>query len=90
MERERETVETWQVEVLPARGRGSDRQPPRGSRVLRTAVLVAAIAAGLGVLALLVVFAATVALVAVPVALGAALVAWAGVKWRSFQARRDR
>lgn len=53
-------------------------------------MLVAAVAAGLGILALLVVFAATVALVAVPVALGAALVAWAGVKWREFQTRRGR
>ncbi|TQF84839.1 hypothetical protein FK498_01250 [Elioraea sp. Yellowstone] len=90
MERERETVETWEVEVLPADRAGRREAPPPGSRVLRTAVLVAAIAAGLGILALLVAFAATVALVAVPVALGAMLVAWAGVKWRSFQARRGR
>ncbi|WP_337877222.1 hypothetical protein [Elioraea sp.] len=90
MERERETVETWEVEVLPADRADRREAPPQGSRVLRTALLVAAIAAGLGILALLVVFAATVALVAVPVALGAALVAWAGVKWRSFQARRGR
>lgn len=90
MERERETVETWQVEVLPAEGRGRDGAPPPGSHALRTVVLVAAVAAGLGILALLVVFAATVALVAVPVALGAALVAWAGVKWREFQTRRGR
>lgn len=91
MERERETVETWQVEVLPAEGRGrGGARPPEGSRALRTVVLVAAVAAGLGALALLVVFAATIALIAVPVALGAALAAWGGVKWREFQARRRR
>lgn len=90
MEREREAVETWEVEVLPADRRGPGGPPPQGSRVLRTPVVVAAIAAGLGILALLVVFAATIALVAVPVALGAALIAWAGVKWRAFQTRRDR
>lgn len=91
MERKRETEETWVVEVLPAedrRRRGGQQTPPQGSRALGTVVLVAAVAAGLGVLALLVVFAATVALVAVPVALGAALIAWASVKWRAWQARR--
>jgi hypothetical protein len=91
MERKRETEETWVVEVLPAEDRrrqGGQQVPPQGSRALGTVVLVAAIAAGLGILALLVVFAATVALVAVPVALGAALIAWASVKWRAWQARR--
>lgn len=91
MQRDRDEDRTWQVEVLPA---GQDERrgapPPQGSRALRTVVLVAAIAAGLGVLALLVVFAATVALIAVPVALGAGLLAWAGAKWRAYAARRGR
>lgn len=91
MERKRETEETWVVEVLPAEDRrrqGGQQAPPQGPRALSTVVLVAAVAAGLGILALMVVFAATVALVAVPVALGAALIAWASVKWRAWQARR--
>lgn len=91
MERKRETEETWVVEVLPAEDRwrhGGQQVPPQGSRALGTVVLVAAVAAGLGILALMVVFAATVALVAVPVALGAALIAWASVKWRAWQTRR--
>lgn len=91
MQRDRDEDRTWQVEVLPA---GQDDRrgspPPQGSRALGTVVLVAAIAAGLGILALLVVFAATIALIAVPVALGAALIAWAGTKWRAYTARRGR
>jgi hypothetical protein len=95
MERDRDEDRTWQVEVLPA---GQDERqneqrggaPPQGSRALGTVVLIGAIAAGLGILALLVVFAATIALIAVPVALGAALIAWAGTKWRAYTARRGR
>ncbi|WP_439580154.1 hypothetical protein, partial [Elioraea sp.] len=91
MQGDRDKDETWQVEVLPAeRRQGAGAPPPQGSRVLGTVILVAAIAAGLGILALLVVFAATIALIAVPVALGAALLAWAGVKWRSLTDRRGR
>jgi hypothetical protein len=91
MQRDRDEDRVWQVEVLPA---GEDQRrgapPPQGPRALGTVALVAAIAAGLGILALLVVFAATIALIAVPVALGAALIAWAGTKWRACTARRDR
>lgn len=95
MQHDRDEERIWQVEVLPAGqdGRQDDRRgarPPQGSRALGTVVLVAAIAAGLGILALLVVFAATIALIAVPVALGAALIAWAGARWRAYTARRDR
>jgi hypothetical protein len=82
---------TWQVEVLPAeQARRAGGPPPRGSRALGTLALVAAAAAGLGILALLVVFAATIALIAIPVALGAAFIAWAGMKWRAYAARRNR
>lgn len=91
MQRDRDEDRTWQVEVLPAGDEGRrGAPPPQGSRALGTVVLVAAIAAGLGILALLVVFAATIALIAVPVALGAALIAWAGTKWRAYAARRGR
>lgn len=92
MQRDRDEDRTWQVEVLPAGEEGRTGAPPPrpGSRVLGTVVLVAAIAAGLGILALLVVFAATIALIAVPVAIGAALIAWAGTKWRAYTARRGR
>lgn len=91
MQRDRDEDRIWQVEVLPAAEEGRrGAPPPQGSRPLGTVVLVAAIAAGLGILALLVVFAATIALIAVPVALGAALIAWAGTKWRAYSARRGR
>ncbi|WP_144182713.1 hypothetical protein [Elioraea rosea] len=58
------------------------RQP---SPLLRTTILVAALAAGMGLLALLVVFAATVALVAVPAAIVAGIAAWVGLRWRSWR-----
>jgi hypothetical protein len=91
MQRDRDEDRVWQVEVLPASGDRRRGTPlPRGSRALATVTLVAAIAAGLGILALLVVFAATIAMIAVPVAVGAALIAWAGTKWRAYAARRDR
>jgi 4-amino-4-deoxy-L-arabinose transferase-like glycosyltransferase len=90
MQGDRDENRTWEVEVLPT-GQGERRgTPPLGSRVLGTVVLIGAIAAGLAVLALLVVFAATVALIAMPVALGAALIVWAGTKWRAHVARRGR
>jgi hypothetical protein len=91
MQRDRDEERVWQVEVLPPSGdRRRGAPPPRGSRALATLTLVAAIAAGIGILALLVVFAATIAMIAVPVAVGAALIAWAGTKWRAYTARRDR
>ncbi len=58
-------------------------RPP--SPVVRTAILVAALAAGMGLLALLVVFAATVALVAVPAAIVAGVAAWIGLRWRTWR-----
>jgi hypothetical protein len=90
MQRDRDEDRTWQVEVLPAGQDDRREPPPRGSRALGTVVLIGAIAAGLGILALLVVFAATIALIAVPVALGAGLIAWAGTRWRAYVARRGR
>jgi hypothetical protein len=55
------------------------------SPFLRTAILVAVFGAGLGLLALLVAFAATIALIAVPAALVAGLAAWVGMRWRAWR-----
>jgi hypothetical protein len=90
MQRDRDENRTWEVEVLPTGQNGRWGTPRPGSRVLGTVVLVGAIAGGLAMLALLVLFAAAVALIAVPVALGAALIVWAGTKWRAHVARRGR
>lgn len=86
-----------EVEIIPPgadrqRGQGEDgfsRAMPPGVKplppMLRTAILVAAVAAGLGLLALLVAFAATIALVAIPAALVAGVAAWAGMRWRAWR-----
>lgn len=81
----------WQVEILPPeshRGRGAfpPGTPPSGA-VMRTLISIAVVAAVLGLLAVMVAFAATIALVAVPVALGAGLLAWLGMKWRRLRRR---
>jgi hypothetical protein len=55
------------------------------SPFLRGAILVAVIGAGLGLLALLVAFAATVALIAVPAAIVAGIAAWVGMRWRAWR-----
>jgi hypothetical protein len=88
------------VEIIPP---GADRQQGQGAEgfsramppgvkplppMLRTAILVAAVAAGLGLLALLVAFAATIALVAIPAALVAGVAAWAGMRWRAWRGSR--
>jgi hypothetical protein len=57
------------------------------SPFLRTMIMVAAVAAAFGLLALLVVFAATVALIAVPAALVAGGAAWIGMRWRAWRGR---
>lgn len=86
---ERETV--WQVEILPPDPRRAHGAPPPGAApsggAMRTLLTIAVVAGALGLLAVMVAFAATIALVAVPVALGAGLVAWLGMKWRGLRGR---
>lgn len=93
MQDERQT--SHPVEILPpdraGRGAGGDGQSFAGTSVqplspfLRTLVMIAAIAAGFGLLALLVMFAATVALIAVPAALVAGFGVWLGMRWRAWR-----
>lgn len=90
-----------EVEIIPPgaernRGAGNDGFGQAGPAakplppMLRSAILVAAVAAGLGLLALLVAFAATIALVAIPAALVAGFGAWAGMRWRAWRGDRAR
>jgi hypothetical protein len=95
MKDERQTIHL--VEIIPPEEQRSSAGGARGQfsaptaqplpPLLRTMIMVAAIAAGIGLLALLVMFAATVALVAVPAALVAGGVAWLGMRWRSWRGR---
>jgi len=95
MKDERQTIHA--VEIIPpgdqagssGAGRGQFSAPAAKPLppLLRTVIMVAAIAAGLGLLALLVMFAATVALVAVPAALVAGGAAWLGMRWRAWRGR---
>jgi Flp pilus assembly protein TadB len=67
---------------------GQFRTPPRATwsqRVLRYAILIAVVAAGLAVAALALWF----ALILIPVAIGAGLVAYGLFRWRLWQARRN-
>jgi Flp pilus assembly protein TadB len=68
---------------------GQFRTPPRPSwsaRLLGYAILVAVVAAGLAVAALALWF----ALILIPVAIGAGLIAYGLFRWRLWQARRNR
>jgi hypothetical protein len=99
MEDDRQRVHV--IEIIPPRQQaggghpGDAQQPGYGPRMrqkplspfLRSAILVAVIGAGLGILALLVAFAATVALIAVPAAIVAGLAAWVGMRWRAWRGR---
>ncbi len=81
-----ETV--WAVEILPAEpnSRSGPATPP-GSSLMRSVISIAVVAGVIGLLALMLAFAATVALIAVPVAIGAGLIAWLGMKWRAARGR---
>jgi hypothetical protein len=59
-------------------------RPPVGARIMVWAVLIAVIAGGLAIAA----FALWFALMILPVALGAALVAWAMFRYRIWRAQR--
>lgn len=95
MEEDRPRVHV--IEIIPPRdggdARGSGQPNASGmapgqkplSPFLRSAILVAVIGAGLGLLALLVAFAATVALIAVPAAIVAGIAAWVGMRWRAWR-----
>ncbi len=66
---------------------GKFRQPPRmaiGTRIIAGAVIVAVLAAALGIAA----FALWIALMLIPVAIAAALVAYLTFRFRVWQARR--
>jgi len=73
----------WQVEILPTQA----KPPPRGSGLIRSVIAIAVVAGATGLLALLLAFAATIALIALPVALIAGLSAWLGIKWRAAHRR---
>ena len=67
---------------------GEFRAPPEptfSQKVLRVAIVVAVLAAGLAVAAL----ALWLGLILIPVALGAALVAYLAFRWRVWQARKS-
>lgn len=95
MEEDRPRVHV--IEIIPPRhegdARGSGQPHASGmapgqkplSPFLRSAILVAVIGAGLGLLAVLVAFAATVALIAVPAAIVAGIAAWVGMRWRAWR-----
>lgn len=83
---ERETA--WQVEIVSAaRNSHSGSAAPAGASLMRTVVSIAIVSGVIGLLALMLAFAATIALIAVPVAVGAGLVAWLGTKWRAARGR---
>lgn len=68
---------------------GEFRTPPPApwsARILRYAIIVAVLAAGVAVAALMLWF----ALILIPVALGAALIAYAAFRYRVWQARKAR
>lgn len=68
---------------------GQFRAPPPtpwATRILRYAIVVGVLAAGLAMAA----FALWFALMLVPIAIGAALVAYAAFRWRLWKARRGR
>ncbi|MDW8443567.1 MAG: hypothetical protein RML45_04105 [Acetobacteraceae bacterium] len=54
---------------------------------MRSLVGIAFVAGVLGLLALMVAVAATIALIALPVAVGAGLIAWLGLTWRTRRGR---
>ncbi|MCU0983920.1 MAG: hypothetical protein MUC89_03115 [Acetobacteraceae bacterium] len=97
MEDDRQRIHV--IEIIPPRQQGGGAQsghaqqpgytPGMGQKplspFLRSAILVAVIGAGLGLLALLVAFAATIALIAVPAAIVAGLAAWIGMRWRAWR-----
>ena len=91
MQDERET--THRVEIIPPGHSGARPGQSHGgtaeplSPVLRTVMMVAAVSAAFGLLALLVMFAATVALIAVPAALVAGGAAWLGLRVRAWRGR---
>lgn len=92
MERQRPTAEdretVWQVEIVSAEPNPRSRPAtPAGSSLMRTVVSIAVVAGAIGLLALMLAFAATIALIAVPVAIGAGLIAWLGMKWRAARGR---
>ncbi len=92
MERKRPVAEqretAWQVEIVSATPNvRSGSAAPAGSRLIRTLVSIAIIAGAIGLLAMMLAFAATIALIAVPVAVGAGLIAWLGMKWRAARGR---
>lgn len=86
-----------EIEIIPPQPRGEEAAGGHGTHAgmtpgqkplspfLRGAILVAVIGAGLGLLALLVAFAATVALIAVPAAIVAGIAAWVGMRWRAWR-----
>lgn len=92
MERQRPTAQdretVWEVEILSAESNPrSGRPTPAGSSLMRSVISIAVVTGVIGVLALMLAFAATIALIAVPVAIGAGLIAWLGMKWRAARGR---
>lgn len=92
MERQRPTSEdretVWAVEILSAEPSPQPgRTAPPSSSLMRSVISIALVAGVIGLLALLLAFAATIALIAVPVAVGAGLIAWLGMKWRAARGR---
>ncbi len=92
MERQRPITEdretAWQVEIVSSRPNlRSGPAAPAGSRLMRTLISIAIVSGAIGLLAMMLAFAATIALIAVPVAVGAGLVAWLGMKWRAARGR---
>lgn len=86
---------THPVEIIPPERSGAGPGQSFGGGelkplppILRAIIMVAAIAAGFGLLALLVMFAATVALIAIPAALLAGGAAWLGLRWRAWRGGR--
>lgn len=83
---DRETV--WEVEILSAEPNPrSGRAAPTRSGLISGVISIAVVAGAIGILALMLAFAATIALIAVPVAIGAGLIAWLGMKWRAARGR---
>jgi hypothetical protein len=84
----RMTGERLGVPTLDMTPEGEFRTPPQptwAQRILRAAIVVAVLAAGLAIAALALWF----ALILIPIALGAALVAYLAFRWRIWQARRS-
>ena len=73
-----------ELDMLPD-GTFRPRQPPIAARVFRWAVIIALLAAGLAVAALALWF----ALLLIPVAIGAGLIAWLAFRYQLWRAGRS-